>query len=71
MRDAAHVHELAGVRLLDVYRDADGELWEVVSLCDKPLAGFRRVKDGKQIDHVIGCLNMRTQFPGGPLRADA
>ena len=59
---------LCGVSLRDVYRDEHGDLWEVVSLCDRPLAGFRRAKDGKQIDHVIGCLNMRNQFPSGPLR---
>lgn len=58
-------YELCGVRLRDVYRDRDGELWEVTSLCDKPIAGFTRVKDGKQVDHVIGCPNMKAQFPNG------
>lgn len=60
--------ELCGVGLTDVYRDRDGDLWEVVSLCDKPIAGFRRVRDGKQVDHVIGCLNMKEQFPNGGVR---
>jgi hypothetical protein len=61
-------YELAGVRLMDVYRDASGDLWEVIGLCDKPQATFRRVKDDKQVHHVIGCRNMEQQFPKGPLR---
>lgn len=60
--------ELRGVRLRDVYRDKDGDLWEVVSLCDQPTAGFRRIRDGQQVDHVIDCLNMKTQFPKGGVR---
>lgn len=67
--DAVRVrYELAGVRLADVYRDRDGQLWEVISLCDKPQATFRRVHDLAQVEHVIGCLNMQEQFPVGPLR---
>lgn len=60
--------ELCGVALRDVYRDSNGDLWEVIALCDKPQATFRRVRDDYQVDHVIGCLNMREQFPNGPLR---
>jgi hypothetical protein len=59
---------LFGVNLRDVYRDTDGFLWEVIALCDQPQATFRREKDGHQVDHVIGCMNMRSQFPKGPLR---
>lgn len=59
---------LCGVSLRDVYRDANGDLWEVIGLCDRPQATFRRVSDDRQVEHVIGCLNMRAQFPDGALR---
>jgi hypothetical protein len=59
------INVLAGVRLTDVYRDQNGDLWEVIGLCDQPQATFRRTKDGKQVSHIIDCLNMKTQFPNG------
>jgi hypothetical protein len=63
--------EVAGVRLTDVFRDRNGELWEVVALCDQPQATFRRVRECEpemRVSHVIGCRNMEEQFPEGPLR---
>lgn len=59
---------LAGVTLRDVYRDSQGDLWEVIALTDQPQASFRRARDGEQVAHVIGCLNMREMFPNPPLR---
>lgn len=64
-------HELAGVRLGDVYRDAHGELWEVIALCDQPQAAIRRVRDGVQEEHVIGCLNWTERCRVGPMRPPA
>jgi hypothetical protein len=61
-------YELRGVRLRDVYRDSDGDLWEVIALCDQPQATFRLVGTDTQVEHVIGCRNMVEQFPVGPLR---
>jgi hypothetical protein len=62
-------YSLAGVSLRDVYRDKDGHLWEVIALCDQPQATFRLVSDeSQQVEHVIGCPNMKRQFPNGPMR---
>ncbi len=61
-------YELRGVRLRDVYRDKDGELWEVIALCDQPQVELRLVGADLTVSHVIGCANMQNQFPGKPLR---
>lgn len=60
--------EMAGVRLLDLYRDMTGNVWEVVGLCDRPQATLRNLTTGEQEEHVIGCLNWQMKFRVGPLR---
>lgn len=62
-------HELAGVRLGDVYRDKDGALWEVYALCDQPQASIRKVGTDENEHHVIGCRNWESKWREGPLRA--
>lgn len=61
--------EVLGVRLSDVYRDQDGEVWEVVGLCTEPTVVVRHVALGNTEHHVIGCLNWRNKWQSGPLRA--
>ncbi len=60
--------EVRGVRLLDVFRDEAGELWEVVGLCVEPSAIVRNIETGKREQHVIGCLNWTSKWESGPLR---
>lgn len=62
--------EVRGVRLGDVYRDQDGELWEVYSLCTEPTASVRKVSLGVEVceTHVIGCRNWEAKWKAGPLR---
>lgn len=60
--------EVRGVRLRDLYRDADGVLWEVYALCTEPTASLRPVtptNDGQlhhSETHVIGCLNWKGRW---------
>lgn len=70
-------HELSGVRLGDVYRDKEGNAWEVYALCDQPTASVRRLYSKTEttpvgtVDHethVIGCLNWKNKWATGPLR---
>lgn len=64
-------HELRGVRLGDVYRDKEGDLWEVVGLCDQPQATIRKVGPPEyqhQEQHVIGCPIWEAKWKSGPLR---
>ena len=51
-----------GVSMGDVYRDRDGDLWEAIGLVTEPQAVVRRVKDGHQEEHVIGCLNWKNKW---------
>lgn len=60
--------EVRGVRLADVFRDKDGELWEVVGICTDPTAIVRHVSSGEHEHHVIGCLNWTSKWQAGPLR---
>lgn len=61
--------EVRGVRLGDVFRDTDDELWEVTGLCTDPIAYVRKVTTGAQEHHVIGCLNWTSKWKSGPLRS--
>lgn len=60
---------MRGVRLLDTYRDRNGDLWEVVGLCDEPQATVRKVATGETEEHVIGCRNWCDKFTNGPMRS--
>lgn len=60
--------EVRGVRISDVFRDKDGELWEVVGLCTEPTAIVLNVVSGAKEHHVIGCLNWQSKWQSGPLR---
>lgn len=61
--------EVRGVRLQDVFRDKDGELWEVVGLCTDPTAIVSKVGSDEREQHVIGCLNWTSKWKSGPLRS--
>lgn len=61
--------EVNGVRLEDVYRDNNGDLWEVIGLCTEPTVEVRKVITGESEHHVIGCLNWEGRWKAGPLRA--
>lgn len=75
-------YELNDVRLGDLYRDQDGDVWEVYALCDQPTASVRRLytEGAYQLaahspyvnpdneTHVIGCLNWQNKWKAGPFR---
>lgn len=63
--------EVRGVRLSDVFRDEEGDLWEVVGLCTEPTAVVRKVGTDQKEHHVIGCLNWQSKWQAGPLRSAA
>lgn len=60
--------EVRGVRLGDVFRDTQGQLWEVSGLCVDPTAIVQRVGTDEKETHVIGCLNWQSKWQSGPLR---
>lgn len=63
--------EVRGVRLGDVFRDDESQLWEVVGICTEPTATVRRVVDSAKETHVIGCLNWESKWKEGPMRAES
>lgn len=64
------VPEVRGVRLGDVFRDRNGELWEVVGLCFDPTAIVRNVGTDEREQHVVGCMNWQSKWRSGPLRPE-
>lgn len=68
MTTELQTYELRGVRLNDVFRDNEGDLWDVVGLCAEPTVIVRNIASGKTEQHVIGCLNWTSKWKHGPLR---
>lgn len=55
-------HEVQGVRLSDLYEDADGSLWKVVGIATSPTVTVERVNGAAREHHVIESLNWRNRW---------
>lgn len=54
------------------FKDANGDLWEMITFCEQPTATLRKVGSGQKLGGAVGCMNfndmVKVADPDGLIR---